>query len=219
MGCAVIIFTLTIRILMLPLTIASTRTRKERRQIEDSLNETRAHYENSPEKLKKNIKQIFASNRRVLISETVNFIIQMMIFFILYRIFTTGLLGADFHLLYSFMPPIQDGFNLVFLNRFDLTHSNLTLNFIQSLTIVAVEAISLMDSPFPVTRNDIMRYLISLPVASFLIFMFLPAGKKIFIITTLWFSFFYTLINMLIRQINILMSPLPAKASGTPAGE
>jgi membrane protein insertase Oxa1/YidC/SpoIIIJ len=218
MGVAVILFTVTIRILMLPLTFASTRTRNERHEIEESLNEARHKYANSPEKLRQIVKAIFNSNRRVLISETINFIIQMIIFFILYRIFTTGLLGSDFHLLYSFMPKVQGGFDLFFLGRYDLAHPNLTLNIIQSVVIIAVEALNLYDSPFPVTRSDIIRYLISLPLASFIIFMFLPAGKKLFIITTLTFSFLYTLINMLVRQLQIFFSPVPSpKATESPS--
>lgn len=220
MGIAVILLTITIRILMLPLTIASTRTKTERHQIEKSVKKIRQATHLPPDKSKSEVKKILRSNRRVVISEGINFVIQMIIFFILYRIFTTGLLGEDLHLLYDFMPPVHTPFNLLFLGRFDLTHTNLTLNLIQSLVILAVEAINLFDSPFPVDRNDIVRYLITLPIASFVIFMFLPAGKKLFIITTLAFSFFYTLTRIMYRGFTNIFSPptpTPDSSSEKPA--
>src|SRR5690606_17848868 len=113
---------------------------------------------------------------------------------ILYRIFTTGLEGEDLHLIYTFMPEFKYPFNLNFLGRYDLSHPNLFLNLIQSLTIFSVEVINIIDSPFPVSRGEFIRYTLILPIASFFIFMFLPAGKKVFIITTLWFSFFFVLV-------------------------
>lgn len=200
MGLAVILLTVVFRILMLPLSIASTRSREERHQIEQTVNQIRKS-SLSPEIARQKIRTIFRSNRRILFSEAVNFIIQLAMFFILYRIFTTGLKGKDLNLVYDFMPPVSLPFNLQFLGIFDLTHPNWGLNLFQSLTILAVEVINLMDTPYPVQRSDFVRYVIILPTASFLLFMFLPAGKKLFIITTLWFSFLFIAANMLVRWL------------------
>jgi len=209
MGIAVILLTLTIRILMLPLTLASTRTQKERRAIEDTIKQAKKDLGSQPVKLKKEIRSTFKANRRIVISEGINFFIQMMIFFILYKIFTSGLLGADSHLLYSFMPKeIHYPFNLMFLGKYDLSHPNITLNFIQSITIALLESLNLIDSPFPITRDEMIRYVIILPLASFLLFLMLPAGKKLFVITTLWFSIIYTLIRMLRRQLSKILDKL-----------
>ena len=41
------------------------------------------------------------------ISETINITIQVIIILMLYRIFKTGLEGADLHLLYPFMPEVK----------------------------------------------------------------------------------------------------------------
>ncbi len=205
MGIAVILFTLTIRILLLPLTLAGMRSKSERHEIQQSILKAKNEFENQPHRQKTAVRLIFRSNRRVLISEAVNFAIQMIIFFILYRIFTTGLLGADLHLLYDFMPAIAQPFNLTFLGRFDLTHTNLFLNLLQSFTIFMVEAVSLINSPFPTSRQDLIRYLFILPIASFFIFMFLPAGKKLFVITTLWFSFIVVVIDLLSRFFSQLL--------------
>lgn len=188
-GIAVIIFTLALRIILLPLTISGYRSEKERRQIESTVKDIKFQYPNDLAKQKKYIRKQFLKNHRVILSEAVTFIIQALIFFMLYRIFSKGLLGQDFHLLYDFMPPIQTPLKLSFLGKYDLTHPNMTLNIIQSIVIFAVELLSILSSPFPTSKNDVIRLQLVLPLASFLIFMTLPAGKKLFIITTLLFSF------------------------------
>jgi len=198
MGLAVIFLTLVIRILMLPLSIASTRSRDERHKIEEAILEIKKS-STSPYLAKTKIKKIMGTNRRVVISEAINFVIQVAIFFILYRIFTTGIEGEDFDLIYPFMPEVNLPFNLIFLGKFDLSHPNWILNLTQSLTILAVEILSLIDTPYPVSRSEFVRYIIILPVASFFLFMFLPAGKKLFVIATLWFSFFFILSSVLTR--------------------
>lgn len=211
MGLAVVFLTLVIRVLMLPLSIASTRSRHERHQIEQQIRKAQQN-SSSPHIAKEKTRKILGTNRRIVISEAINFMIQMAIFFILYRIFTTGLKGEDLHLVYSFMPDFQFPFNMTFLGRFDLTKPSLMLNIIQSLTILAVEVLTLIDSPYPVSRKDFVRYTLILPVASFFIFIFLPAGKKVFIIVTLWFSFFFILARLLSRWFAKLLDRIDQKA-------
>lgn len=212
MGIAVILLTIFIRLLMLPITIASTRSKTERHHLQQQINSINKNTPN-PQTKKKQIRSLFNSNKRILISEVISFLIQITIFFILYRIFTTGLVGADLYLLYDFMPPINLPFNLYFLGKYDLTHTNLTLNLIQSLTIIAVEAVSLINSPVPIDQSDVVRYLFILPIASFIIFIYLPAGKKLFVITTLWFSFCYIVfdsIRLRFSSDNSAQNPNPA---------
>ena len=114
----------------------------------------------------------------------------------LYRIFKTGLEGADLHLLYPFMPEVKTPINLMFLNEFDLSQTNNTLNFIQSLLIFAIEGLHMLFSPGPTSRRDFLSLAILFPIVSFVVFMFLPSGKKLFIITSLLFS----IAVMLIKQ-------------------
>lgn len=188
MGIAVIIFTVALRIILLPLSFASERTESERREIEEKVKEINKTFKDDPIRQKKEIRGLLKGNRRILISEGVNLTVQIAIALMLYRIFAKGLLGADLHLIYGFMPPTPDKFNLVFAGRYDLTKPNLFLNFLQSLAIFVVESLSMFTSPFPVTRRDVVRLQVFLPLVSFFIFMYLPAGKKLFIITTLCFS-------------------------------
>lgn len=188
MGIAVIIFTIALRVILLPLSLASGRTESERRDIEEKVKELEKVFKDDPVRLKQETKSLLRGNRRILISEGINLTIQVAIALMLYRIFAKGLLGADFNLIYDSMPEVQTPFNLLFAGRYDLTRPNLLLNLIQSLAIFVLESLSMLTSPFPVHKRDVVRLQIFLPVTSFIIFAYLPAGKKLFIIITLCFS-------------------------------
>lgn len=187
MGIAVIIFTIIFRILWLPITISSSRSAKDRHDISEKIKKAQLMYAKEPLKERAAVKKIMKSNRLTVIMSGINIFFQLMVMLMLYRIFTTGLEGADFHLIYSWMPPHPEHFNLIFLSKFDLSKPSVTLNIINSSIILVAEAMSGFLSPFPVGRTELMS-LIILPIAAFTFFAFMPAGKKLFVITTLLFS-------------------------------
>ena len=200
MGIAVIILTLIIRFLLLPLSLAGDKSEAERRSIAKEVLEIEEEYESDPITMRDKRRQVFKKSRRVVFGEVTSLVIQVSIALMLWRIFGYGLVGKDLHLIYPFMPDIDFPFNLTFLGRFDLSHTSLVLNFIQSFLIFTLETISIYTSPYPPTKGEVVRLQLTLPVISFLIFMGLPAGKKLFVITTLSFSIVLTLIKYVRRK-------------------
>lgn len=220
MGIAVILFTLVLRIILLPLTLASQRSESERRNLEAKIKALRQEFKTDPVHLKTTIRQLFQARPRMVISATIDLAIQILIALMLWRIFAKGLLGADLHLLYRFMPDIPQPYQLKFLGVYDLTHPNLHLNLLQSLVIFAVETLNLLSSPFPVTRAEVVRLQFILPLTSFLIFSQLPAGKKLFIITTLLFTFCFKFLQLLRRFfLQLFPPPHPSPVVDTPKVE
>lgn len=215
MGVAVILFALVVRLILLPLDFAGDRSAKEKHDIAEKIKELEKTYRHEPVRLKAEIKKIMRSSPGAVISETAMIVIQLIIILMLYRIFKTGLEGADLHLLYKFMPPVETPINLVFLDRFDLSRTNSTLNLIQSFLIFAIEALHMFFSPKPTNRRDFISLAILLPIVSFLIFMFLPAGKKLFIITSLLFSIAVALIKQAIYLSQTVFT-VKAEASSPP---
>ncbi len=187
MGWAVIIFTFIFRILWLPISLSSDRKEKDKRTISARYKALQEEYAKDPIKRKAEEKQLMKENRGLLIATFVDIGFQVLIALMLYRIFTKGLEGADFHLLYRFVPQPKEPFNLTFMGKYDLSHPNVTLNLIQSACILVVELLSAMFSPIPARRSD-MTTVFVLPVISYLFFSMMPAGKKLFIIVTLLFS-------------------------------
>ncbi len=212
MGIAVVIFAVVVRIILLPLDLSGRRTAHEREQMVDKFNQLKQEYAHDPVRLKIEEKKIFRSSPGAVIAETINIAIQIIIILMLYRIFKTGLEGADLHLLYSFMPAIDLPINLLFLGKYDLSVTNSFLNFLQSFCILILEGLSMLFSDKPTSRREFLSLIIFFPVVSYLAFMFLPAGKKVFIITTLTFSIVMLLVKQTIfwyHQLIHKLTPAP----------
>lgn len=218
MGIAVIILTVIIRFLLLPLSLAGKRSEKERREIAEKIKEIEEVYSSDPIQREQRKKVVMKTNKRILIAELFNLAIQVTIALMLWKMFSTGLPGEDVHMLYSIMPDVDLPFNLVFLGKYDLSHSNLTLNLIQSIAIFVLETISVYTSPYKVSRKEVVRLQLVLPVVSFLIFMQLPAGKKLFVITSLIFSIILTIIRLIVRKFKSYQDKWDA-AEEVPADE
>lgn len=200
MGVAVIILTIIIRVLLLPLSLAGDRSEKERRELAAKIKEIEDIYSTDPIQMEKRKKKVMRANSRILIAELFNLTIQVSIALMLWKMFQTGLPGDDFHMIYPFMPKVDLPFNLVFIGKYDLTHTSFTLNLVQSILIFVLETVSTFTSPYRISRKEVVRLQLVLPVVSFLVFMMLPAGKKLFVITTLCFSIVLTLMKFVIRK-------------------
>lgn len=213
MGIAVIIFAVIVRIIMLPLSFASDRSALEKKEISEKISKIRKEFAHDPVRIKLEEKKILRSNPGAIISETIIILIQLIIIIMLYRIFKTGLEGADFHLLYDFMPSIPQPINLMFLGQYDLSRPNFALNILQSLTIFVLEAFSMLFSVQPVSRREFLSLSLFMPVASFFIFAIMPAGKKVFIITTLIFSIVEVLVRQLLFWYHTYLAPAKKDAN------
>lgn len=194
MGVAVILLTILIRVMLLPLWMAGQRRAKDRRQIEQQVREIEAQHASEPVVVSQKKKTVLRSNRRVLVAEIIGFFVQIVIALMLWQMFNTGLTGEDFELIYGFMPEIELPFNLEFMGQYDLTQYSFQLNLIQAGLLLILEVISAIVSPYRMSRNQMVKLQFILPVVSFFLFWIfqLPAGKKLFIITTLIFSIILT---------------------------
>lgn len=217
MGVAVIVFSLIVRIILLPFDFAVDRSADDKVKITNQIKAIEKEFRHDPVKQKIEKKKLMKSSPGAIASEIFSIVIQVIIILMLYRIFTTGLIGADLHLLYSFMPPVAIPINLMFLGEFDLSHTNYTLNIIQSLLIFAIEALHMLFSPLPSSRREFLSLAIFLPIVSFGIFAFLPAGKKLFIITSLIFSIFMALVRQGIFWYKLAFSIKAAPAQSPPS--
>lgn len=207
MGIAVILFALVVQIILLPLSMSSDKSEKERHEIAQKIKKIEEEYAHDPANLRAKSKEVMRSNPGAVISETINIIIQFIIIIMLYRIFKTGLEGEDFHLMYGFMPEVRQPINLVFLGKYDLSQTNSTLNILQSLAIFAIEGLHMIFTPSKISRRQFLQLALFLPIVSFFIFMLMPAGKKVFIITSILFSIGVLLVKQAIFWYHSLTRP------------
>jgi membrane protein insertase Oxa1/YidC/SpoIIIJ len=188
MGIAVIFFAVAVRLILLPIDLVSERSDEDKFKISEKIKSLKKEFSDNPMRLKEEIRKTMRQSPGAIFSEIFSVIIQLTIIVVLYRIFTTGLEGEDMHLLYSFMPYIEEPINLMFLGQYDLSHTNSTLNIIQSLMIALSEYVHLSLSPVKSSRREFYSLVVIFPVVCFLVFIFLPAGKKVFIISSLAFT-------------------------------
>ena len=209
MGIAMIFFAVAVRLILLPIDLAGERSDEDKYEISQKIKKLKKDLSSDPIKLREEIRKVMRQSPGAIISEVVNVIIQIIIIIMLYRIFTTGLEGADLHLIYKWMPKIKEPINLMFLGKYDLSRTNSTLNIIQTIMIAINETIHLYFSPDKPTRKDFISLVIIFPIACFLVFLFLPAGKKVYIITSLLF----TIVVRLVKQVLYLYYSLAKKPS------
>jgi len=216
MGITMILFAVAVRIIFLPIDAIGDRSDEDKFKISEKIKQLKVELVADPIRLKSEISRIMRQKPGAIVSEIFNVLFQALVIIMLYRIFTTGLEGADLHLIYNFMPKIQTPINLMFLDKFDLSHTNNTLNIIQSLMISANEFMHLYFSPVKPDKKDFVSLVIIFPIICFVIFMFLPAGKKVYIITSLAFTMAVRLIKQLIYlyySLSKRMTPAASPAS------
>lgn len=188
MGIAVIFFAVAVRLILLPFDLVAERSDEDKYKIAQKIKEIKKLYADNPILLKEQTKVVMRQSPGAIISELFTVLVQLTIIIVLYRIFSTGLEGEDMHLLYSFMPIVEEPVNLLFLGKYDLSHTNSTLNLIQSLMIAVNEYLHLNLSLLKPNKREFLSLVVIFPIVCFLVFMFLPAGKKVFIIASLSFS-------------------------------
>lgn len=218
MGVAVILLAIFIRLLLLPFSLAGTRTEKERREIAQKVLELEEEYKDRPHEFKLARKKIFSRRGGVLAGEMFSLITQIVIALILWKIFDTGLKGADFHLIYPFMPEIDRPFNLLFLGTYDLTRPSLVLNLFLAFLLFIFETLAGLTSPYPTTRAEVVRLQLTLPLVSFLIFTRLPAGKLLFVIVTMIVSIILLIGQFIFYRFMAYKDKIAAKEAAQQAG-
>jgi YidC/Oxa1 family membrane protein insertase len=206
MGISVIILTIVIRLVLLPVTWASDRSEQERRDIHKRYEDIEKDYADSPGKRRDLIQTLMRGNRRVIIAEGFMLAIQVYIAILLWWIFTVGLTPQGYDLFYPWMPKIALDHEFFFIG-FSLNRPHWQFNILQSVLIFCVETMGMLTSPYPTTRKDALRYQIILPLVSYAIFSVLPAGKKLFVITTLSFSLVVQLLRAGLRLWHRLFTP------------
>lgn len=187
MGLAVIVFTIALRIILLPLSLREEHSLSEKQEIEEKLRFIRPLKSADPLRYRRERDQVIAKHRHLFLGEVFDVGLQIWIALMLWRIFTVGLEGVDFNLLYSFVRIPAESFNLNFLGQIDLARPNLSMNVLNALLLFVIETLNLGWSVIPPTQSDRWAQFI-FPLGVFLYLYGMPAGKKLFIITTLLFT-------------------------------
>lgn len=131
-GFSVIILTLAIRFLIFPLTHRATVMQIKMKQLGPDLKTIKEKFKSNSQEQAKKTMELYRQHGINPFSGFLTLLIQIPVFFALYKIFTAGF-NFDPNHLYSFIS-LPENINLKFLGLFDLIKTSYVLAFLTGLT-------------------------------------------------------------------------------------
>jgi len=200
MGLAVVFLTIILRIILLPLTIFSQKSRYFYDELKVKIQDIQTDFPNDIVKQKEEVKEILRKNRLYPWAKFFSLGIQLLVLVLLYQVFLGGINAREkFSILYPFIDR-PDFINSNFL-WFDIGKPDLFLALIVSV-LLFVEISVLQSRKGVHTSGKDKAYSLIFPVATFFIlYYFLTSAKSLFILTSLIFSFIIIVLQSLFWKI------------------
>lgn len=181
-GLAVILFTILIRLLLLPSTLHSLRAQKKLAELQPEIEKIQKKYQNNKEQQAQELFKLYRKQKINPLSGILSLLIQVPILIGLYRVFLNG---------------FQD-FDYLFLNRFDLSQPSLILAFITGITQYFQGKYTIAgtkEKPLSGKNTDFQKILKKqivyfLPFFTFLILLKLPSVLALYFLTSNIFTIF-----------------------------
>lgn len=195
MGLAVILMTIFMRILLLPFSIRGARSEYRMTQLEPLFEEIRKRYKYDIEKQRKAVRALLKKHNIGIFSNMTSLIFQIVVFIILYRVFSSGLqpYGTE-NVLYPFFKHIRI-VGTDFFGRFSLLIPYLPASlFAAGLTLLMQGTKKVRGHVTAIDRAA----LIGFPLGIFLATIALPSGKAVFLSTSMLFTLWIRLVKAIV---------------------
>lgn len=207
LGSTIILFTLILKLILLPLTLIQNLSREQRSNIEKASQDIEKRYPDDPLTRKKMTRRLIRDNRSSIVAAFISLIVQFIVIISLYHLMLNGLNDSNYPILYNFVPS-PDNLSTIWLS-IDLLRPHFLLTFITCFAIFIERTIAIVISPFPETYDKTMQYLV--PIGSFIIVSRLPSGINLFLLTITLFNLlifiiretaYWVTLNVLSRESN-----------------
>lgn len=205
LGVAIIYLTILVRIVLLPFTIISERSKLLYEKLGEKIKKIEHDFKNDPIQRNEIIRQTMKEYRVSPWAKVVVLAVQALILVLLYQVFLGGINGKLGDLYFWVVHP--DYINTKFLG-FDLGARNLFWSGL--VGIVLFLEIYFDHRGRPMTKSDVL-YQIGFPAGIFLILWLLPMAKSIFILTSLIFSYLIILVRQRMKIKIFEKSPVKIK--------
>lgn len=149
LGVAVILLTLTVRIILFPLSHKASVTQQKIKQIEPDIKKIKDKFKNNKEELAKKTMEIYREHGISPFSGILMLFIQLPIFIALFMVFKGNIFNES--MLYSFIK-IPEQINSIFLGFIDLSKTSYILSFTAALSQFFQVKLS-----FPSTKPDVLK--------------------------------------------------------------
>ncbi len=185
-GLAVILFTVIIRIILVPFSLFDAYKKKENQEITAEIERVAESYKHDPVLQKQEIRALLKKRKVSPWAKAIVLGIQVLIFLELYQIFVQGVTNEKvIKVLYAFVDfpgIIQTDFY-----GFDLAATHDVFWSVLVAGLVFVTSYMQYRGRKKITQSD-LAYLVLFPLAIFVFLYVLPMVKALFILTTLVFS-------------------------------
>jgi len=152
LGVAVILLTLTVRIVLFPLSHKASVTQQKIKKIEPEIKKIKEKFKNNKEELAKKTMEIYREHGISPFSGILMLLVQLPVFIALFMIFKNGSI-FDQSTLYSFVR-IPEEINTIFLGFIDLSKTSYVLSFTAALSQFFQVRLSLPASQPQTSQKD-----------------------------------------------------------------
>ncbi|MBF8280267.1 MAG: 60 kDa inner rane insertion protein, preprotein translocase subunit YidC [Candidatus Magasanikbacteria bacterium] len=187
LGKAVILLTISLRLILLPINIIAERNKVRYEMLKEKIRLIRSEFPKDPVATKLHVRDLVRKYRISPWAKTVMLGIQGLVLVLLYQVFISGIRGQRLQaVLYSFID-YPGKINTEFYGA-NIGEQNFYWALAVGVVLFAEIWIEFRMSKEKVVSKD-MWYWILFPAVSVMILYYLPMVKSIFILTTLAFSY------------------------------
>ncbi len=198
LGWAVVILTAALRLVLLPLSVINQRNAVRFAKIRERIVDLKETFKGDPVMLKQEIREVMGQTRVSPWAKTLILSIQGLVLVLLYQVFLAGMSsGKIVPLLYNWNSA-PGSMNTIFFGT-DIA--------VRSIWWAAAIAVWLfLDAYIVAKKNDgsvtkgEMIFVITFPLAVFVVMWWLPMVKSLFVLTSLVFSATITLLRRLVMR-------------------
>ncbi|MBU4315227.1 YidC/Oxa1 family membrane protein insertase [Patescibacteria group bacterium] len=146
MGLAIILVTILIKVLLFPFTFKSLRGQKQMNELQPKIAKIREDYKDDKEKMAKELMSVYKDNNVNPFSSCLPLLIQLPIFFALYRVLRDGLGQINTEYLYSFVHA-PESINSIFLGIVDLASISIPLAVLAAIAQYFQVKLTMVQKP------------------------------------------------------------------------
>lgn len=192
LGYAVIYLTITLRVILLPLSFVSARSQVRYQFVEKKFTELKKSYKEDTIKLKEEARKLMKKHKISPWAKGLSLFIQGLVLVLLYQVFIHGIAYSKLNVLYpSITRPELINTNFY---GFDIGQHSVLWSAIVGFVLFIEIYIDQRKHKHGLATNDYL-YAILFPLMSVFLLWLLPMVKSIFILTSLVFSYILTIIG------------------------
>jgi membrane protein insertase Oxa1/YidC/SpoIIIJ len=182
MGLTIIYLALLVRIMLLPVSLAGSNSSRRIQELKPRLDQLQRMSDVG--KRRDLIRSLLKRNRVIVYATALVLGAQVLFLGLLYQVFQSGFHHDPTHLAYF---EVQQPIDTTFFGWFDLAQKNWWMPLITAISLYIMLSLSTPEPEKGAKVSDVW-YVIALPMFVFVVLLFLPSAKSLFVLTSILFS-------------------------------